>query len=274
MKGTMDFWKQILQRAATGFSWGAAGVYLLFLLAGMFTIPAPSQVSVPVVSAAMAERWGNPVTAALVQFCWSGLLGAALGTADIPFCLERRVLLWSAGHFLLTAGVLTLAGWQCCWFPYWQTWLCLLGLTLLCYLLFWAVRYIGWRQDLRLLRQAAGLPTAQARTALPWFLLAAAVELVLPWALKLVDAQDFPVLTGLFYPYLILPLFCFFSAASLSQRRPWLQALGYMVLCALLTVPNVFLLYNSSALFQAWAAGIAALLGGGVGVLRKMWRKK
>ena len=44
----------------------------------MVAYPAPSGVSVPVVSAALAERWGNPVTAALVQTVWSALLGAVL----------------------------------------------------------------------------------------------------------------------------------------------------------------------------------------------------
>lgn len=265
--------REFFRRAAMGFPWGVAGVYLVFLLGGLFVIPVPAGASVPVVTAAMAELWGNPVTAALAQVPWCGFLGAALGTAGVPFLLDRGTLPWSAAHFLGTAAAFSLAGWRCRWFLYLDTWLCLLGILLLCYLLLWAVRYIGWRQDLLALRRAAGLPPSQGRGALPYVQLAAAVELGLPWLLRAVDAVDVPVLTGIFYPFLILPLFCFFSAASLGRRRPWPWFLSYAALCGALTVPNVFLLYNSSALFQAWTAGIAALLGGGLGLLQARGKK-
>ena len=267
--------RELARRAAIGFPWGVALVYLVFLLGSLLAFPAPES-GVPVVTAAMTEKWGNPVTAALVQFLWSGLLGAVLETAEVPFRLERRTALWSCVHFLLTAAVFSLAGWQCRWFPYRETWLCLLGLLLLCYLLMWAVRYVGWRQDIRAIRKGVGLPEEPEspgwQKAVPYALLAAAVELLLPWLLRLVDARDVPVLTGIFYPFLILPLFCFFSGVSLAKRcrRLWL---GYPVLCGVLTLPCVFLLYNSSALFQVGVAAIAALAGGAIGALRKKIRK-
>ena len=267
--------RELARRAAIGFPWGVALVYLVFLLGSLLAFPAPES-GVPVVTAAMTEKWGNPVTAALVQFLWSGLLGAVLETAEVPFRLERRTALWSGVHFLLTAAVFSLAGWQCRWFPYRETWLCLLGLLLLCYLLMWAVRYVGWRQDIRAIRKGVGLPEEPEspgwQKAVPYALLAAAVELLLPWLLRLVDARDVPVLTGIFYPFLILPLFCFFSGVSLAKRchRLWL---GYPVLCGVLTLPCVFLLYNSSALFQVGVAAIAALAGGTIGALRKKIRK-
>ena len=267
-----EIFRELARRAAVGFPWGVALVYLVFLLGGLFAFPAPEG-DVPVVTAAMAERWSNPVTAALVQAVWSGLLGAVLETAEVPFRLERRTALWSGVHFLLTAAVFSLAGWQCRWFPYRETWLCLLGLLLLCYLLMWAVRYVGWHQDLRAIRKGVGLPEEPERPnwrkALPYALLAAGVELLLPWLLRLLDARDVPVLTGIFYPFLVLPLFCFFSGWSLAKRcrRLWLT---YPVLCGALTLPCVFLLYNSSALFQVWAAAIAALAGGLLGAL---WKK-
>ena len=267
--------RELTCRAAVGFPRGVALVYLVFLLGSLLAFPAPES-GVPVVTAAMTEKWGNPVTAALVQLLWSGLLGAVLETAEVPFRLERRTALWSGVHFLLTAAVFSLAGWQCRWFPYRETWLCLLGLLLLCYLLMWAVRYVGWRQDIRAIRKGVGLPEEPEspgwQKAVPYALLAAAVELVLPWLLRLVDARDVPVLTGIFYPFLILPLFCFFSGVSLAKRcrRLWL---GYPVLCGVLTLPCVFLLYNSSALFQVGVAAIAALAGGAIGALRKKIRK-
>ena len=269
-----EIFRELARRAAIGFPRGVALVYLVFLLGSLFAFPAPEG-GVPVVTAAMAERWGNPVTAALAQFLWSGLLGAVLETAEVPFRLERRTALWSFAHFLLTAAVFSLAGWQCRWFPYRETWLCLLGLLLLCYLLMWAVRYVGWRQDVRAIRKGVGLPEEPERPvwqrSLPYGLLAAGVELLLPWLLRALDARDVPVLTGIFYPFLILPLFCFFSGVSLAKRcRLWL---AYPVLCGALTIPCVLLLYNSSALFQVWVAAIAALAGGLLGVLLRKKRE-
>ena len=96
--------RELVRRAAIGFPLGVAAVYLIFLLGGLFAFPVPEGTAVSVVTAAMAEHWGNPVTAALMQFCWSGLLGAVLETAEIPFRLERRTALWSVAHYMLTAA--------------------------------------------------------------------------------------------------------------------------------------------------------------------------
>lgn len=267
--------RELRRRAAIGFPWGALLVFLVFLLGNLFSVPGPAGTSVQVVSAAMAEKWGDPVSAALVQLVWSGLLGAALETAEVPFLLERRTALWSLAHFLVTAAVFSLAGWQCGWFPHRETWLCLLGLLLLCYVMRWSVRFIGWQADIRAIRSSAGLqsPETPGGTLLPYLLLAAGVELLLPPVLALLDARDVPVLTGIFYPFLLLPLFCFLSACPLGTRlrRWWLL---YPPVCALLTLPCVFLLYNVSALFQAGFAAISALVGGTLGmVLRRMGKK-
>lgn len=277
MSERKELFREVLRRAGIGFPCGAAAVYLVFLLGGLFAFPVQEGNSVPVVTAAMVEQWGNPVTAALVQFLWSGLLGAVLETAEVPFRLERHTWIWSGVHFLLTAAVFSLVGYQCRWFPYRETWLCILGLLLLCYLLMWAVRYVGWRQDVRAIRKGVGLPEEPERPVwrrtVPYGLLAVGVELMLPWLLRVLDARDVPVLTGIFYPFLILPLFCFFSSASLGKRcrRLWLC---YPVLCGALTLPCVFLLYNSSALFQVWVAAIAALAGGLLGTLLRQRTKR
>nr|WP_325216137.1 DUF3021 family protein [uncultured Oscillibacter sp.] len=267
--------REILRRTQAGFPWGIALVYLVFVLGNAFIIPRPEGGALLVVSEVMAEAYGSPVTAALVQFFWSGLLGAALNTMEVPFLLERRTLLWSGAHFLGTAAVFSLAGWQCRWFPTRESWLCLLGLLLLCYVLKWSVRFLEWQSDVWAIRKSSGLNGADPpwKTLAPYLLLAAAVELLLPPGLRLVDARDFPLLTGVFYPFLVLPLFCFFSACPLGTRlrRWWLL---YPAACAALTLPCVFWLYNYTALFQAWAAGIAALAGGLLGTVLRRLKKK
>lgn len=267
--------REFLRRTKEGFPWGVALVYLVFVMGNAVSIPAPSGGTLLVVSEKMAEAYGSPVTAALAQFFWSGLLGAALNTMEVPFLMERRTLLYSGVHFLGTAAVFTLAGWRCRWFPIRESWLCLLGLLLLIYVLKWSVRFLEWQADIQAIRKSAGLDAAEPpwKTLLPYLLLAAAVELLLPPGLMLVDARDFPVLTGIFYPFIILPLFCFFSACPLGTRlrRWWLV---YPAACMALTLPCVFLLYNYTALFQVWAAGIPALAGGLLGAVLRKLRKK
>ena len=59
--------RELVRRAAIGFPFGAALVYLVFLLGGLFGFPAPEGTAVPVVTAAMAERWGSPISG---PACW------------------------------------------------------------------------------------------------------------------------------------------------------------------------------------------------------------
>lgn len=275
MSGT-EARREFLRRAREGFPWGVALVYLVFVLGNAFAIPGPEGGRLLVVPEKMAEAFASPVRAALVQLFWSGLLGAALGTMEVPFLLERRTLLCSGVHFLGTAAVFSLAGWRCRWFPIRESWLCLLGLLLLLYVLKWSVRFLEWQSDVWAIQKSSGLETAEApwKTLAPYLVLAAAVELLLPPALMLVDARDFPVLTGVFYPFVILPLFCFFSACPLGTRlrRWWLV---YPAACMLLTLPCIALVYNSSALFHLWMVGVPALAGGALGmVLRKLKKRE
>lgn len=267
--------REFLRRVKEGFPWGAALVYLVFVMGNAFSIPAPSGGTLLVVPEKMAEAYGSPVTAALAQFFWSGFLGAALNTMEIPFLMERRTLLYSGIHFLGTAAVFSLAGWRCRWFPIRESWLCLLGLLLLLYVLKWSVRFLEWQSDVWAIRKSSGLNTAEPpwKTLAPYLLLAAAVELLLPPALMLVDARDFPVLTGVFYPFLVLPLFCFFSACPLGTRlrRWWLV---YPPACMVLTLPCIALVYNSSALFHLWMVGVPALAGGALGALLRKLKKR
>ncbi len=155
MSETGDARREFFRRAAAGFPWGALGVQMLFIAGSAFAYPQPEGTAVPLVTAAMAEAFGNPVTAALAQIFWSGLLGMALNTMEIPFLLERRTLPWSVIHFLATAAMFSLAGWRCRWFPYRETWLCLLGLLLLCYVLRWGIRFLEWQVDVRAIRRSS-----------------------------------------------------------------------------------------------------------------------
>ena len=77
--------------------------------------------------------------------------------------------------------------------------------------------------------------------------------LALPAVLGLWDAPDVPVLRGLLFPWLLLPVGCFFSALSLGRRKGVCPL--YPAACALLTLAAVCLVYNSTA----WPYCIVAL---------------
>ena len=272
--------REILRQAFRGFPWGVALVYLVFVTENAFAVPSPSGGNLLVVPEAMAEAYGSPVTAALVQMLWSGLLGAALGTAEVPFLLERRTLLWSGVHVLVTAAVFFLTGWQCKWFPdigMWDTsWMVLLFL-LLAYLVRWALRFLGGQADLRAMRRAAGLDPdpveAPGKALTPYLLLAAGMELVAPLALIFASPLNFWALAGLVYPYIVLPFFCFLSTSSLASRfRRWW--LGYTPVCMVMILPTVLIMYNSSALFFVGVAGVTSLAGGLTGTVLRRLKKK
>ena len=114
--------REFLRRAKAGFPWGIALVYLVFVLGNAFTIPRPEGGNLLVVPGAMAEAYGSPVAAALAQFFWSGLLGAALNTMEVPssgpgpiFWGRRRCSPWRGGVAGGSpSGRAGCAFWACC----------------------------------------------------------------------------------------------------------------------------------------------------------------
>ena len=171
-------------------------------------------------------------------------------------------------HFLVSSGLFAGLCWVCGLVRgSWQTWLTLLGMYWFAYAVVWLMRYLHWRWELRRIRERLGLAQPETPGRI-WSLhpiqgylpLAAAVELAVPPVLRLLErSSDIPVLTGLLYPYVLLPFFCLVTVWSVGRRRG--PALLYPVACGLLTVPCVFWLYNGSALFQAGVA-VGFALGG------------
>ena len=76
-----------------------------------------------------------------------------------------------------------------------------------------------------------------------------------------------PVFSGVYFPFLLLPIGTFCSGVSLGHRHGFCPL--YPVVCALLSVAAVFLLFNGSALFHGGISLVCALVGNGVGTLLK-----
>ena len=205
----------------------------------------------------------------LLSILLFALLGAEIGIATLPFADRGPSLLGrTAVHFTLMAA--TVALWAGLNFG--QTG-ALFGLILLAsvYVLVWLGRWVGWYVEVAAIRAKLGLAPGPSllhwRESLPYLVFALGLCLGLPALLRLLDPPDVPVLSAVYFPFLLLPIGTFCSGVSLGHRHGFSPL--YPVACALLSVAAVFLLFNGSALFHGGISLVCALMGNGVGTLLK-----
>ena len=205
----------------------------------------------------------------LLSILLFALLGAEIGIATLPFADRGPSLLErTAVHFTLMAA--TVALWAGLNFG--QTG-ALFGLILQAavYVLVWLGRWVGWYVEVAAIRAKLGLAPSPSllhwRETLPYLVFALGLCLGLPALLRLLDPQDVPVLSGVYFPFLLLPIGTFCSGVSLGHRHGFSPL--YPAACALLSVAAVFLLFNGSALFHGGISLVCALVGNGVGTLLK-----
>ena len=199
-------------------------------------------------------------------------LGACLGLSTLPFdetWTKLRLLSWL--HFPVTC----LCAAAALWFVVSSPWAAL-GIGALSYLAVFLCRWLCWygelldiRRELRLDAPPTPLRWRETAAYLP---AAALLCLVLPLVARLCDPVDFPVFSGLLYPYLLLPLGSFLAGMALGRHRGFCPL--FPIACFALYLPMVWLLFNSSALFHCFFAAVPALLGNGLAALLRRKRKK
>lgn len=167
-------------------------------------------------NARVPEALGGLLGAAL----W-GLFGAGAAVATLPFAGSGKALvLRTLLHFGYMA--LTLSAWAILNFRPTEVLAFLVPLALI-YVLVWLGRWVGWYVELSAIRERLGLSPAPSplrwRETLPYVPFAALLCLLLPLVLRLCDGGYVPVLSGLLYPYILLPVGAFCSGLSLGRRR-------------------------------------------------------
>lgn len=215
------------------------------------------------------------------------LFGAEVGVATLPFADEGGNLLpRSILHFFLM--MLTVSLWAFLNF-------CNLGYpaeeffryellyflvpVVLVYLLIWLGRWVGWYAEAGQIREKLGLTAGPSplkwRETLPHMGFALLLCLVVPTVLRLCDAPDVPVLSGLLYPYLLLPIGGICSGYSLGKRQ------GFCPLYPLACAAFVALFALAAKLYSNMADGDLLLValgfslaGNGIGALVHLWRQK
>ena len=212
--------RQAARRALAGALLGLAAHALLGRLAGDFPIAGPAHFTgygfLDCGFPDALEGWGIALSFALFA-----LLGAETGVATLPFAGEGRALvLRTLTHFALTAA--TMALWAGLTFDPAGAAL-LVFLLAVVYVLVWLGRWVGWYVELSAIRERLGLSPAPSplrwRETLPYIPFAALLCLLLPLVLRLCDGGYVPVLSGLLYPYILLPVGAFCSGLSLGRRR-------------------------------------------------------
>ena len=209
--------------------------------------------------------------AALGVLLW-GLFGAEAGAATLPFADEGRpLLLRSLAHF----AVMTVTMWAWVLLNFGNEPLPGLILTFqlpftMVYILVWLGRWVGWYAEVAQIRERLGLAPGRSflkwKETLPHMAFAGFLCLAVPLVLRLCDAPDVPVLSGFFYPWLLLPMVGFCSAYSLGKRQGFcplypLAAAGFI----LLFIPLARLCSNMDDWPLVPIALVSTLLGNALG---------
>lgn len=234
------------------------------------------------VTAAMLASFGLRLLPALgLEILLSFAFGASLGAATAPFADDRRTLLRdSLGHLLLS-GLLFFLLCALCRFGtgLGESTAFLLGLFVLIYALVWLARWMGWYSDVLAIRDALGLTVPSPlrwRQTLVYAPLLLFLCAVLPVLCRFIDRAaraDVPVFSALILPFLLLPAGGFCAGLSLGRRAGFCPLFAPAALA--LYLPAVYLVFNPSALFQAFILFFAALLGTLLGAaLRRLGRGK
>ena len=251
---------QALYRALAGGLAGVAAHLLLGYLLGSIPLFGPARFTgfvFPNCNFRFQPEW----LGVLVSFVLFALFGAEIGIATLPFAGTGRALVKrTLVHFLATAATAALwvdpnAGAEGV--------ALLLALLAVFYALIWLGRWVGWYAEVAAIRERLGLSPGPSplkwKETLPYAPFALLLCFLLPAGLSFFDAPDVPVLTGLIYLYLFLPVGSFCSGLSLARRQGFCPL--YPPLCALCFLAAVPLVYNHTALPFCIVSLCAALLG-------------
>ena len=271
----MKAYPAMLRRCLLGGLLCAALVPGLIALSGVLSGAPASPVT-----AAMLASFGLRLLPALgLEIVLSFAFGASLGAATAPFADDRRTLLRdSLGHLLLS-GLLFFLLCALCRFGtgLGESTAFLLGLFVLIYALVWLARWMGWYSDVLAIRDALGLTVPSPlrwRQTLVYAPLLLFLCAVLPVLCRFIDraaGADVPVFSALVLPFLLLPAGGFCAGLSLGRRAGFCPLFAPAALA--LYLPAVYLVFNPSALFQAFILFFAALLGTLLGAaLRRLGR--
>ena len=145
------------------------------------------------------------------------------------------------------------------------------GLLALLYLLIWLGRWIGWYVELARLRELLGLAPGPSplkwRETLPYLPFVLLLCAAAPAALRGIErwmGTDLPALTGIVYPFCILPVASLCAGVSLGKRRGFCPL--FPLACFVCYLPMVYVLDQTVALLHCFLTALPALGGNLLGL--------
>lgn len=235
-------------------------------------------ISFLMVFSGMASAFGSAEAAAVVQSLLGALLGGTAAVATLPFAEDGKTLLrHSLLHFLATEGAFLLLVLVCRW-ANWGVALLYGGLLALLYLLIWLGRWTGWYLEVVELRELLGLDSGPTplkwRETLPYLPVVLLMCIGAPLALRVPEyllGEGFPILSGVYYPILVLPVVSFCVGLSLGKRRGLCPL--YPVACLICCLPVSWWLARSFSTPPIYC--LMSVIPGGLGNLGGwLWRRR
>ena len=103
------------------------------------------------VSAYLTSQTGSELTAVIVQYLITGILGLTFSTGSIIFELDRwSLLLQTIVHFAVTSVIMYLAGFICGWFPHTAASTAIwFVMFIIIYIIFWVSFYNYFKKKTR-----------------------------------------------------------------------------------------------------------------------------
>lgn len=232
-----------------------------------------------VVFPGMASAFGSAETAAVVQSLLGALLGVVAASATLPFAEDGKTLVKrSLLHYLATEAAFLLLVLVCRW-ANWGVALLYGGLLALLYLLIWLGRWTGWYLEVVELRELLGLDSGPTplkwRETLPYLPVVLLMCIGAPLALRVPEyllGEGLPVLSGVYYPILVLPVVSFCVGLSLGKRRGVCPL--FPVACLLCSMPVIWWLFCTLSMppIYGLSSTIPALVGNLAGWLARRRR--
>ena len=260
--------KQLLVRAVIGGCSAALLIPLLiFWIHSMALSPDAGHGALPVSPAFLQAMGGRLPPALTAELLLSFAFGASVGLATLPFADDRPALLRdSLLHFAASGALFFLLCAFCRLGTGLPSFLFLLGLFCILYVLIWLARWMRWYADVLTIRAKLGLTAGisplhwrQTMVYLPLLLLLCDVLPCLSRCIDHFSGADVPAFSALVLPFLLLPTGAFCCGLSLGRWAGFCPLLP--LLAGVLYLPMVYVLFNATALFHTVIVLAAALLG-------------
>ena len=233
----------ILKRITRGFSYGIAGGIIISLIISAFSGHGDGVF----VTQAFISAAGNAWLATAIQVLVFGLLGSVFHTSALIYECESLSLPAAAAiHYAIEAVLLFTCSWLCHWLPeYSDTYLLLIGMFTLGYLITFVVKYVFAKTAVFKFNSGANGAMAVFLELLPYSIVLAAVFWISPLvAVFITDPTSSGPLLSIGLGMLIYPFTIIVCGVGLGSKSGFMWM--YPIISCIFFLPVLFIAFNAS----------------------------